>query len=200
MTIVGLLKKHGVAAPRYASPAGAVFLAEAGADSQNAMPGYQIPPHTFHGGVESRPGPALRENVWWFTEGALDRDRALVARHFPSFVEAVQVRPEDRPAWSGSIDTGYGQFAIEVSHREDRGLPRVRVLDAKRRGRVVKGLWFPAPHTFTNGNLCVAAEEDWNAEESTIADVIAWSVHWHACYVSWRVSGIWPSPGIASAA
>ncbi len=192
MTIANILRLNGIDVERTVSPTGRiVFQGERG-----AVAGAPLKPHTFHDGEAPEDGDdGARAGRWWQQDGALEREAAAMSRHFPGFVSAGgdQSLP---PAWRGTIDTGRGKFDVIVQHRVDHGLPVVIPIaprsftrsDAFRRRRL-------APHLYTNGNLCVAAEDDWNPAEDTAATVTAWAAHWYAMYVEWLFTGEWPADG-----
>ncbi len=200
MTIAGLMRKHGQNAPRFVTAAGRVSFGGLASTSARPAEGFAIKPHTFHGGEERASVAPDATQHWWDVEGALTRHREDVARFFPGFRETVSAAGDGAPAWEGRIDTGYGFFEVRVELRSDEGLPRVRVVDTKRRGKTRRGRWIPAGHMFANGGLCVAEESDWNSTSHTVADVIAWTAHWHACYVSWLASDSWPTEGLRAVA
>lgn len=195
MTIAGLLKKHGIHSPRYVTETGRVLVAAQGASAA----GLPVKSHSFHGGTETT-GSESSSVAWWHEPDALVSDRSAVAEFFPGFTEVDQSAGDEPPAWEGTIDTGYGLFKVRVQHRADHGLPRVLVLDSKRRGKSRRGKWVPSPHQYLSGALCVAEEGDWDATKNNVADVIAWAAHWHACYVAWLAGDVWPTPGVRSVA
>lgn len=200
MTIAGLLRKHGHSASRYVDQSGKVLVGATSVAGVAPQVAYPVRSHTFHGGAEVADSGSDDGRSWWAQEGALDRDRRAVLKHFPGFSEVPGATDGHPPAWEGTIDTGYGQFRVRIEHRVDRGLPRVRPIDSKKRGKSRRGKWIPFDHLFLSGALCVAAESDWDPVEHTIADVIAWTAHWHAAYVSWFVEDVRPTPGFTNVA
>lgn len=196
MSMAGLLAKFGHDAGRWVSPAGRVSIAPAALGGS----GYRVAPHTFHGGDDpADPENLSRTDRWWLKDGAMARERAIMAEAFPSF-EEIAGDEHNPPAWVGAIDTGRGKFPIFLLHRWDHGLPAVVPVKLVRRGKNRGRGWTKAPHLYTSGNLCVADADDWRAETNTMADVVAWTAHWHACYVEWLVADRWPSDGVLDAA
>ena len=195
MTIAGMLRKHGHDTPRYVDGSGRVRFKTG---TTATVSGLAVTPHTFHGGKQHTP-PSGASGKWWETPGIIERDREEMRAHFPSFYE-VPADDECPPAWAGVIDTGRGKFPVIICHRTDLSLPSVVPAvpnqRQRREGRHVR----KSPHLYLNGNLCVAAAEDWNPERDSIATVVAWAAHWHACYVDWLTSGQWPTEGIGARA
>lgn len=195
MTIAGMLRKLGHNTPRYVDHSGRVRFKPS---TNSAVNGFAVTPHTFHGGEEHMP-PLDTGRRWWEMPEVLDRDRQEMRVHFPEFRE-IPASEGLPPAWIGSIDTGYGRFSIAVCHRTDRSLPCVIPLAPKQRRRSEGRFNKQSPHLYLNGHLCVAAADDWNPERDSIATVVAWTAHWHACYVEWHASGQWPTEGFEARA
>lgn len=185
MSIESILRKHGHNTPRLVLSTGRVVVGPAAV----GVSGLAITSHTFHGG-EAPLAMAVSTEPWWKEAGALDADRAAMRRYFPGFVELDDVEGQ-APRWGGEIDTGRGKFWIVVQHRTDHSLPRVTPVHPTRRIRTRGRRAEKAPHLFTNGDLCVAAPDDWNAAIDTVATVVAWAAHWHAMYVHWYSGGPW---------
>ena len=189
MTILNVLKHHGYNVERRVTPSGRiVFSAASATPSAVGMP---MKRHTFHGGTSPVEHVAAAL-PWWTNEESVARDRDAMAQFFPGFAElgGSDGRP---PAWVGAIDTGYGKFTITVQHRVDHGLPHV-IPGRPKTGRLGRHS-VASPHTFMNGNLCVAAQDDWDPKTDTIATVVGWAAHWHAAYVEWLFTGTWPMEG-----
>ncbi|OMC34463.1 hypothetical protein A5739_05960 [Mycobacterium colombiense] len=196
MTIKEMLRHHGYNCSRVVLPSGRLEFQTSKATT--ACVGLPLTTHTFHGGDE--PVETADNAPWWLAKGALDRDRAEMKDYFPSFVE-IGGDAELAPAWVGLIETRIGHFRIAVIHRFDHSLPKVVPIEPKNRVKRIGRRLIDAPHLYTNGNLCVAAQEDWDCDRDSIATVVAWAAHWHAFYVEWLFTGNWPSEGyIAEAA
>lgn len=165
--------------------------------SAAASVGFPMTTHAFHGGDE--PAEATGKVAWWLIPGALDRDRAEMQKYFPGFVE-IGGEIDLAPAWVGVIETRVGEFQIAVIHRFDHGLPKVVPVEPKKRTRRKGRRLIEAPHTYTSGNLCIAAQQDWDPARDSVANVVAWAAHWHAFYVEWLFTGIWPSEGFVAEA
>jgi hypothetical protein len=156
--------------------------------------GMPLKSHTFHGGED-----AVDEEVddarWWEAEGALLQEREAMAKWFPTFIEAAGDH-DSPPAWGGVIDTGKRKFTVLFMHRWDHGLPRVIPVEPKTLARSFgyRDRRDP-PHIYTSGNLCVAAQEDWDHESDTMATVVAWAAHWLANYMEWTFTRKWPAEG-----
>jgi hypothetical protein len=193
MTILNILKHHGYNVERGVLPTGRIVFPTAPASSSAAFAtAMSVKPHAFHGGgnpVEQVPDSS---RTWWTDEAVLERDRQAMARYFPGFVEVADTQNLP-PAWVGTLDTGYGVFTVRIQHRADHGLPHVTPAKPKARRRGRRTL--ASPHTFINGNLCVAAQEDWDPEKDTTATVVGWAAHWHAAYVEWLFTDKWPMEG-----
>lgn len=195
MTIADVLRANGTNVPRTVSPKG---LVQFETDSTQA-PGMPLKSHTFHGGDDAIDGE-VDEARWWETEGALDRERETMAMWFPTFIEAAGDH-DSPPAWGGVIDTGKRKFSVLFMHRWDRGLPLVIPItpESLSRNFGYRDRKDP-PHLYTSGNLCVAAQEDWDPETDTMATVVAWAAHWLANYMEWTFTRKWPTEGYASLA
>lgn len=190
MTIAGILRKHGHAHPRFVRSNGLVSFGALGGHTGE----FAVRPHTFHGGEEHQPTETPTA-PWWKLPDALKQDRLQMGQFFPDFTE---LPPEDGqpPAWYGYIDTGRGKFPILICHKVDHSLPSVIPWKISQRQRNQGRRTVKSPHLYTNGNLCVASQEDWDPERDSLATVVAWTAHWHACYAEWFVSGIWPTEGL----
>ncbi len=200
MTIAALLHHHGVHVPRYVTVGGQIVFDEvratpAGPIHRRLGPVAAVANHTFHGGDEDeerdRPesGPA-----WWEDASQLDRHISAMNRAFPGFVY-LPAEAGLGPCWGGVIDTGRGKFNVLIMTRRDAGLPRVAVLGL-RLGVCAGKRWVPAPHLYTNGNLCVADQHDWSPDQHTVATAAAWAAHWLAAYTEWRFTRRWPVEGV----
>ena len=188
MTIQQLLRHHGFNCARRVLPSGRLTFDVPTASGSPL--GLAVTTHTFHGGSESIDD--VEKAPWWLAPNALERDRAAMAEYFPTFSEVA--RDADRPpAWFGSIDTKFGGFNVGIVHRFDHGLPAVIPINPEARGRRRGRQYIRAPHTYTNGNLCIAATDDWEPARDTVATVVAWTAHWHAFYVEWLFTGKWPA-------
>jgi hypothetical protein len=188
MTIAGLLRKHGHDVPRWVSASGALLI---GTSASTGMP---VAPHKFHGGEALTDEPLIGGRAWWTDDAALQRDREDMRRWFPAFTE-LDSNQEAAPAWFGRLDTGSGQFSVGVIHRLSHELPRVVHLGNRHLGKSIGGRWMKPPHTYLDGSLCVAAQEDWDPSRDTIATVVGWTAHWAACYNEWLLNGFWPVDG-----
>jgi len=196
MSMAGLLAKFGHDAGRWVGPTGRVTIGS----GAGGAGGLRVAPHTFHGGEDPRGDIADdSEAPWWLSDGAMTHEREVMAQAFPSFLE-VPGDDANPPAWFGSIDTGRGVFQLMLVHRNDHGLPSVVPLRITRRGKPRGRGWANAPHLYTSGNLCVADTADWAPDRMTIADVVAWAAHWHACYVEWLATDRWPADGVPDVA
>src|SRR4051794_20697414 len=112
MSMEGLLKMHGVDAPRFISAKGGLSIG-------TLASGFRITPHTFHGGEEA---VDLTPDVWWRDRDSRARDREAMRTWFPDFAE-FEPQEDTPPAWVGTIDVGYGLRKIGVVNRGDHGLP-----------------------------------------------------------------------------
>lgn len=148
--------------------------------------------HTNHGG---KPPDEADEPAWWETDPErLERERHAMATAFPGFVE---VQHDGRPGWRGVLNTGRGKFEVTVTHRSDHGLPLVIPARPSRYRRRQGGTYVESPHRYLNGNLCVAAQDDWDADQHDATVVIAWTAHWLATFTTWRIAGRgWPCNGM----
>lgn len=197
MTLPALLHHHGIHIPRFVTIAGTVvFEATRGsavATSSTSAHATPVLPHRFHGGDEDEDRGNDGAPGWWTEETTLQRYRDAMALSFPGFVEVTD--DDGPPAWAGVLDTGRGRFEILVIGRWDGGLPRVVPFRPKRFGKQRGRYWVPSPHLYVNGNLCVAAEDDWERETHTVATVVCWAAHWLAAYTEWRITDRWPVEG-----
>lgn len=192
MSMLDALRYHGAVGPRWVSPTGRLMFAAP--ENAAAVP---VKPHTFHGGAD----PAERTSIqkWWLDPHATSRDDAAMRELFPDFVQ-TRGNEAHPPMWTGVIDSGFGRFPIMVLQRKDHGLPRVMPLGVTDRSRHEGRRTVKSPHLFASGHLCVAEERDWEPDSDTIATVVSWAAHWHACFVSWRLNGVWPAAGASAAA
>lgn len=195
MTISSLLRHHGVAIPRFVTVDGRIVFdgvtnTTAGPVHETHGPVTPVTKHTFHGGVERE--AATLTAPWWTDSDKIQRHETAMQTAFPQFVRTST--DNTPPAWTGTLDTGRGQFRAKVQLRADEQLPSIRVLGT-RLGRSKRGLWHPAPHLYLNGNLCVADVTDWNPEAHTAATATGWAAHWLAAYTEWRMSDFWPVDG-----
>lgn len=188
MTILDILGHHGHSVLPVVQADGRVVFQDA---SKPVVSGAPVERHEFHGG--DIPEVSDTSEFWWEVDAALDEERLNMQHRFPGFVE-IQ-RPGRPPAWLGTIDTGYGSFEIRVDHRTDHGLPWVVPVSPTLRQRSAGGGVVKAPHLYTNGYLCIAAQDDWDPSRHDASTVVAWAAHWHAIYVGWRVSNRWLSSG-----
>lgn len=187
MTLIDALQHLGYKNSRWVSPSGRLVFAAPSASA----PARAVEPFRFHGGADP---VVLDVSPWWLNdETYIARERAEMAASFPHF---TYFEPEGDlpPTWFGSIDTGYGVFKVMILHRADGSLPAVVPVAPKNRARSTTRQKL-SPHLFDNGNLCVAREEDWDRGQHTVATVVAWAAHWHACYATWFVTGRWPIEG-----
>ena len=150
----------------------------------------QIEPHDFHDGPEATDSAAA--GPWW--ETAPDRlasERVHMADAFPGF-QFVDL--DGKPSWEGTINSGRGLFEARLTHRADHSIPRIEVIRPHRLERKTGRRMQRAPHLFDSGALCVAREEDWDAERHDLVTAVGWAAHWLAAYSVWRVSGEkWPT-------
>lgn len=191
MSIPTLLRFLGLDVPRYVTIDGRVIkgLAPAGVVAT------QMRPHRFHGGGA---GSAALEVAagWWAQDPNLKtRDVEDMGLRFPGFTPIDE--HDAGYGWRGRIDTGRGVFDVEVLHRPDRSLPLVCVR-GRHLGRSVRGLWCRAPHLYDSGALCVATKDDWDPTSGLTSTAVAWTAHWLAAYSEWRISGLWPTPGLVA--
>ena len=76
-------------------------------------------------------------------------------------------------------------------------LPAVVPVGPRRLGKQHARRWVRSPHLYNNGNLCVAALDDWDTAAHTAADVAAWAAHWLAVFTAWRITDRWLVEGFA---
>ena len=193
MTIVDLLRRHGHNCTRRVLPSGLLVFDDA-LPAGSTPAGMPLKQHTFHGGEPPQEQDTGYTSPWWLESGSLDRERAAMAEHFPRFM-LVEGTADLPPAWAGAVRARRAEFQIMVMHRRDHGLPTVVPVSPKARRRWVGRRLIGAPHLYTSGDLCVAAAEDWDPEIDTVATVVGWAAHWHACYVEWFFTGKWPTEG-----
>lgn len=204
MTIAALLRHHGVNVPRWVSVDGRIVfdnVTTTPASSTHPIHGTVTPVanHTFHGGEDPPADSGNEESPWWEDAHRLNRHRRAMEDSFPGW-KYLEPTEGLGPSWGGTIDTGRGKFLVAIYTRRDEGLPMVMVLGPKL-GVNAGRRWIPAPHLYLSGSLCVAAAEDWDPKEHTVATVVAWAAHWLAAYTEWRMSRCWPvegSQGIAA--
>ncbi len=198
MTLPTLISKMSGRVPRFVTVAGQIV---AGNQVVSTANGHYHPElgrvtsvrrHTDHGGMplHEAAGPQ-----WWERDPErLELEAAAMTAAFPGF-EPVETR--GRPAWWGVLDTGRGHFEITVVHRGDHGLPYVvpskPSLFRRKEGRRFR--W--APHRYSDGNLCVASAEDWDADRDEASTVVGWAADWLATFTTWRITGRgWPCEGV----
>lgn len=203
MTIPALLRHHGVRTPRYVTVDGQIVFGDVAATPTGMAhkdfgPVTAVMPHSFHGGDEGIDELSRSDTEWWRNEAAVARHLDAMKKSFPGFFY-LPAEGDVCPAWGGFIDTGRGKFEVLVMTRRDQGLPRVAVLH-QRLGVNAGRRWLPAPHLFTNGNLCVADPSDWDPNHHNAATVTAWTAHWLAAYTEWRFTRRWPVEGFQTVA
>ncbi len=186
MTIGDMLRLHGNPARRYVLPSGRIAF---GAAATSA--GLAVPAHTFHGG-EQPEATAPPDPSWWMDASVMAHEVSEMGKYFPDF-HLVTGSGASPPQWLGTIATDFGNFELRLEHRRDHSLPRVVPVSPTRRLKQVSRRHLTSPHVFTNGNLCVASEDDWHPESQTMAAVVCWAADWHAHYVAWRATNAWPS-------
>lgn len=219
MSISNLLGHFGIHVPRYITLDGQMIRDGVTTTATGALhhpshgPVTAVTPHTFHAGVEA----ADRDDAStlttaagvtgtttpttparWFDDPAeVDRHDTAVRAVLPGFAlnPAGTANTTTPPSWSGVINTGRGRFAVAIHSRTDGGLPRIEPTQPRRLGKYRAGRWVPAPHIFTNQNLCIAGEDDWNPDEHTIAVAALWTAHWYAAYTEWFMTDRWPQDG-----
>lgn len=199
MTIAALLSHHGIEVPRYVTVDGQVVFDDVSVRTSgptHATLGAvtPVPRHTFHGGGEE-PGDDVHLPAWWEVDDRLARHVSAMRECFPNFVY-LEPEGDQAPCWAGPINTGRGTFRIAIFLRRDGGLPTVARFGAKL-GRNSGRRWVASPHLFLNGNLCIAAQDDWQVDARTAATATAWAAHWLAAYTEWRITGRWPVAGAA---
>lgn len=199
MTIAALLRHHGVRTPRFVTVAGQIVFDGVAASASGPVhstfgPVTPVTPHRFHGGDEAEDVLQPSPSEWWDDDATIGRHVEAMKTSFPGFLY-LEPGEDSCPAWGGFIDTGRGKFEVLIVLRRDRGLPRVIVMN-HRMGVNAGRRWQKPPHLFTNGNLCVADDSDWNPDQHTAATVTAWAAHWLAAYSEWRFSRRWPVEGV----
>lgn len=198
MSLPDLLRHVSARVPRAVAIDGRLITGSAAVSAAAAGTATLVMPHTNHGGVQgvldapSPAGTARYARAWWNADtAARDADVAAVSRAFPGFAYDGS---DGGHRFEGVIDTGRGRFRVAVVGNPDGGLPRVVPVQPRAMGRV-EGRGFRRPeHVYTNGNLCVAAEEDWLPGYGTVV-AIAWAANWYASYTDWRLGGPWVSDG-----
>ncbi|RAM37349.1 hypothetical protein [Arthrobacter globiformis] len=198
MTIAALLRHHGVNVPRWVTIDGQIVfdnVTTTPANSSHPAHGTVTPVanHTFHGGENPPADKGTETSPWWNDAPRFNRHRAAMDKSFPGWVY-LAATDDEAPSWGGTIDTGRGKFLVAIYPRRDEGLPRITVLGPKL-GVNAGRRWIPSPHLYLNGTLCVAAAEDWNPREHTVATAASWAAHWLAAYTEWRMTRRWPVEG-----
>lgn len=198
MSLPSLLRHVGAHIPRGVSVDGRVLAGQAAVAAVAAGRAIRIAPHTNHGGVQGALGDAtgptgLHADAWWATDAvAQAADIAAVARAFPSFSHDGS-RGGHR--FKGVLDTGRGRFRVAAIGDPDGGIPHLLPIQPRALGRH-DGRGFHRPeHVYTNGNLCIAGDDDWHPDRHDTATAIAWAAHWYATYTDWRLGGPWSSDG-----
>lgn len=191
MSLPSLLRRVGHAVPRGVSVDGRIVTGAAAAAAIAAGTANRVAPHAFHGGKDPTT-PDQESGAWWENAEARARDTAAMAAAFPTF------RLDDGDGgydWRGVIDTGRGRFRVAIIGSPRGRLPQVVPLQprsfSRHEGRTLRR----SPHLYDSGNLCVAAQDDWDAEHHTTATVVGWTAHWLAAYTDWRLGGPWPTAG-----
>ncbi len=192
MTLPSLLRRVGIVVPRGVSVDGRVLTGRAATAAVTAGAATSVVPHMFHGGDDPAPVPC-EAPPWWDDPAAREADLAAVARAFPGFELDSSGGGH---AWTGTIDTGRGRFAVKVIADPSGGLPTVVPVLPRALGRREGRRGFrAAEHLYVSGNLCVADASDWDSATHTSATAIAWAAHWYAAYTDWRLGGPWPTDG-----
>ncbi|PKQ18073.1 MAG: hypothetical protein CVT68_05270 [Actinobacteria bacterium HGW-Actinobacteria-8] len=200
MSMPALLSHFGIDAARYVTTGGEIVFggvhASAAGTFTHVDHGVVTPVanHTFHGGTDE-PTDSEATAEWWHDEPEIRRHIDAMQHAFPHF---IYLTPEDAgtPCWVGDLDTGRGQFRVAIVMRRDRGLPFVRLVGGAKLGVNAGRRWTQSPHLYLNGNLCVASQGDWNADEHTAATAATWAAHWLAAFTEWRMSRHWPTEGV----
>lgn len=203
MSMPALLSHFGINTARFVTNTGEVVfdgVTKVAGGFAHAVHGAVTPvaKHTFHGGEEEANDGHDGPTTWWNDQDQINRHIQAMGKAFPNF---VYVPPDDDsgPFWRGIIDTGRGKFEIGLFPRLDQGLPSIVVFNHNL-GAPAGRRWQPAPHLYTNGNLCVAERDDWDPAEHTVATAAAWAAHWLAAYTEWRMSRRWPVEGVQAVA
>jgi hypothetical protein len=198
--MTSLLARFGMHSERFVTTDGRIVFSGVSATPSGAQVhdrfGHvtQVPSHTFHGGI-AEPNDPDPEVVWWEDEVELARHTDAMALAFPAFT-FMPAQDGMNPCWIGQIDTGRGAFSVAIIVRRDNGLPAARVLGGARLGAYEGRRWVNSPHLYLNGNLCIAAQDDWKAHEHTAATATLWAAHWLAAFTEWRISHRWPVDGV----
>lgn len=142
MGLISLMRMISTSKPRYVTIDGQVI---SGRDVQSFNghtthprhgPVTHVPRHADHGGPDpANVAPAFEGAAAWWTQWPerLARERQAMAVCFPGFQQIVR---SGRPGWTGTINTGYGRFRVEIVHRPDlRALPEARVMAGAWSGR-----------------------------------------------------------------
>lgn len=198
MTLPSLLRHVGAHIPRGVTVDGRVLTGRAAVAAFATGSATPIMPHTNHGGVQA----ALRDvatpsgryaNAWWNAHPtARMADIVGVARAFPGFVYNGM---DGGHRFEGLINTGRGRFRVAAVGYPDGRIPHLVPINPHGLGRH-EGRGFRRPeHVYTNGNLCVAGDDDWRPDEYNTVTAIAWAAHWYATYTDWRLGGSWRSDG-----
>lgn len=197
MSLTQLITRMSGRTPRFVTVSGQVISSSHVVASNGAYHHPQhgvltpVARHTNHGGHPPNEGD---HRPWWETDpDRLEQERPAMAVAFPGFIE---VEHDGRPAWRGTLNTGRGEFEVTVVHRPDHGLPHVvpshPSLFRRKQGR----RFVNSPHLYLNGNLCVAGQDDWDADRYDATVVTAWTAHWLATFTTWRITGrAWPCDG-----
>lgn len=153
----------------------------------------RVAPHTNHGGALPDVAPAP---PWWEEHPeALAAEVEAMRAAFPGFVRT----PSAVPSWTGSLDTGRGRFDVTLIHRPDRGLPRIVPTKPGLFQRNEASRTRKAPHLYINGDLCIAAQTDWDPDTHDATTALAWTAHWLASFTEWRITGRgWPCAGVGT--
>lgn len=198
MSMPALLSQFGLDTHRFVTAEGRVIFDGVGATTSGySHPDYgsvsAMSPHGFHGdGPE--PTDDSTTATWWDDQAQLQRHIDALASTFPGF-RPLEFDGEQTPMWFGDIDTGRGKFTVAVALRRDRRLPFVRVVKGPKLGIATGRSWIPSPHLYLNGNLCIAAQSDWDPDVHTVATAVAWTAHWLAAFTEWRITRRWPVEG-----
>lgn len=198
MSLPSLLRHIGVHIPRGVDVDGRILTGRAAGAAVATGAATAVAKHEFHGGA----APALADaaapsgphaRAWWNTDPvARDADIAAVAAAFPGFTYDAA---DGGHRFEGVINTGRGRFRVSVVGNPRGGLPRLVPVHPRTLGRHEGRGFRRSEHLYDNGNLCVAAAEDWDPEEHNTVTCIAWAAHWYAVYTDWRLGGPWPTDG-----
>lgn len=192
MSIKSLLQTIGTSVPRYVTVDGRIVT-----EYSTSLPLSDlspVAPHRFHGGAT--PVKAGASPPWWRNDEAKANDIADMRRAFRNLVVLDQ---DDDLAYAVEFNTGRGVVRCVLLPQFDQSLPRIFPVNPKRLGRRdarARGGFHLPPHVFTNGQLCIADEEAWNATERSTVVAGCWTAHWLACYTEWKIFGVWPTEGV----